>query len=411
MSILRPVPMKPTRRGLVVIEARVPGTRRALRGGVTLLEAVVETTASAEELLDPVASAEAAGLRYVSDEAPGIRRKRAGKSFTYVKPDGERVSDEKVLGRIKALAIPPAWTDVWICPQANGHIQATGRDAKGRKQYRYHPRWREVRDAVKYDKMLDFAEALPRIRERVDKDLARPGMPREKVLAAVVRLLEQTRIRVGNDEYAAQNKSYGLTTLQDRHVTVNGSTMRFKFKGKSGKEHEVELHDRRLAKIVRACREMPGQELFQYVDEAGVSHDINSADVNGYLHEIAGEEFTAKDFRTWAGTVLAATALGGMEGFSTKAQAKKNIVRAVESVSHKLGNTKAVCRKCYVHPAVFEGYLDGTLVASLSGSANAGRLRAGEGELRADEAKVLGYLRQRRTAGQARAATRKAKAA
>ncbi|HEU5315256.1 MAG TPA: DNA topoisomerase IB [Chloroflexota bacterium] len=330
---------------------------------MTLLEAVVESNASAEELLDPVASAEAAGLRYVSDHTAGIRRKKDGEGFTYVKPDGEKVSDERTLVRIKSLAIPPAWTDVWICPSANGHIQATGRDAKGRKQYRYHPRWREVRDAVKYDKMLDFARALPRIRKRVEQDLSRPGMPREKVLAAVVKLLEQTKIRVGNGEYAAQNKSYGLTTLQDRHVKVEGTTLRFKFKGKSGKEHEVELQDRRLAKIVRACRDLPGQELFQYVDEEGVRRDVTSGDVNAYIREIAGEEFSAKDFRTWAGTVLAARFLRECERCETESEGKKVLVRCIEAVAAELGNTVAVCRKCYVHPAVLEAYMGDGLAA------------------------------------------------
>ncbi|HET7767706.1 MAG TPA: DNA topoisomerase IB, partial [Chloroflexota bacterium] len=270
-----------------------------------MLAEVVKEDATVEDLLDPLASAEAAGLRYVSDEAPGIRRKKTGDSFAYVGPDGKAVKDEKTLARIKSLAIPPAWTDVWICPRANGHLQATGRDARGRKQYRYHAKWREVRDAVKYDKMVDFAAVLPKIRRRVERDLSLPGLPREKVLAAVVRLLEQTRIRVGNEEYKAQNKSFGLTTLQNRHVDVNGSTISFRFKGKSGKSHEVELTDRRLARIVRACREIPGQDLFQYVDEEGVQHDVTSGDVNDYIREIAGEEFSAKDFRTWAGTVMA----------------------------------------------------------------------------------------------------------
>jgi DNA topoisomerase-1 len=257
--------------------------------------------------------------------------------------------------------------------------------------------------------MIDFAVALPAIRQRVEADLSRPGLPREKVLAAVVRLLEATLIRVGNEEYAKENHSYGLTTLRPRHVDVTGARIHFEFRGKSGVEHEIDLEDARLAEIVRQCHELPGQELFHYLDEAGDLHDVNSGHVNAYLHEIAGAEFTAKDFRTWSGTVLAAMALCSLDGFTTKAQAKKNIVRAVESVAHKLGNTKAVCRKCYVHPAVFEGYLDGTLVASLKGSsaesADSGRLRSGEGELRPDEAKVLGYLRQRRAAGQQQADT------
>ena len=257
--------------------------------------------------------------------------------------------------------IPPAWSEVWICPRANGHIQATGRDAKGRKQYRYHPKWRELRDAVKYDKMLDFADALPKIRRRVEKDLSLPGLPRQKVLAAVVRLLEHTRIRVGNEEYKNSNKSFGLTTLQDRHVEVNGTTMRFHFKGKSGKSHEVELSDRRLAKIVRACKDIPGQDLFQYVDEDGVRHDLTSGDVNDYIREIAGDEFSAKDFRTSAGTVMALSFLRECEPCADEKDGKRVLVRCVETVAAELGNTVAVCRKCYVHPAVMEAYVAGWL--------------------------------------------------
>jgi DNA topoisomerase-1 len=346
-------------------------------------------------------SARAAGLRYVIDNVPGFGRRRNGKkSFTYLDAGGRAITDTTEIARIRSLAIPPAWQDVWICPFENGHLQATGTDARGRKQYRYHPRFRQVRDQDKYERIIDFAVALPAIRRRVDADLSQPGLPKAKVLAAIVRLLEATLIRVGNEEYARDNHSYGLTTLRRQHVDVTGARIRFEFRGKSGVEHEIDLEDRRLAEIVRQCHELPGQELFQYLDEAGKWHDVNSADVNTYLHEIAGAEFTAKDFRTWSGTVLAAMALGGIGPFTTKAQAKKNIVRAVESVAQKLGNTKAVCRKSYVHPAVFDGYLDGTLVTSLQGGADNGRLRSGEGELRPDEAKVLGYLRHRRTAAQ-----------
>ena len=368
-----------------------------------------------------VASARAAGLRYVNAaNIAGLGRRRRGKkSFAYTDADGHAVTDAAVVARIRSLAIPPAWQDVWICPFENGHLQATGTDARGRKQYRYHPRFRQVRDRSKYEHIIDFAVALPAIRRRVEADLSQPGLPRDKVLAAVVRLLEATLIRVGNEEYAKENHSYGLTTLRRRHVEVAGAHIHFEFRGKSGVEHEIDLDDARLAEIVRQCHELPGQELFQYLDDAGDWHDVNSAHVNDYLHEIAGEEFTAKDFRTWSGTVLAATALAGLEPYTTKAQAKKNIVRAVESVAHRLGNTKAVCRKCYVHPAVFEGYLDGTLVPSLNGTGldadDDGRLRSGEGELRPDEAKVLGYLRHRaasqRQAGAARATTAAKKAA
>jgi DNA topoisomerase I len=326
-----------------------------------LLEAVGRGDVAVDELIDPVASADAAGLRYVSDEAPGIRRKKAGSALVYTRPDGSRVTDERTLARIKSLAIPPAWTDVWICPNPSGHIQATGRDAKGRKQYRYHPRWREVRDAVKYDKMIAFAEALPRMRERVEQDLALRGAPREKVLATVVRLLEHTRIRVGNEEYKKQNKSFGLTTLQDRHVKVEGSTIHFRFKGKHGITHEVELRDRRLARVVQRCRDIPGQDLFQYIGDDGQRHDVTSGDVNDYIREISGGEFTAKDFRTWAGTLLAARFLRTCEPCADEKQGKKSVVRCIESVSQELGNTVAVCRKCYVHPVVVKTYLDGRL--------------------------------------------------
>ena len=362
-----------------------------------------------------VASARAAGLRYVQAGVPGFGRRRKGKkTFTYSDAHGNRVTDADVVARIRSLAIPPAWEEVWICPFDNGHLQATGKDARGRKQYRYHPRFRQARDRNKYEHIIDFAQALPAIRRRVDADLSRPGLPKGKVLAAVVRLLEATLIRVGNDEYAKENHSYGLTTLLRRHVDVAGAHLHFEFRGKSGVEHEIDLDDARLAEIVRQCHELPGQELFQYLDEAGDWHDVHSGHVNDYLHEIAGEEFTAKDFRTWSGTVLAATALAALEGFTTKAQAGKNIAAAVESVAHKLGNTKAVCRKCYVHPAVFEGYLDGTLVVSLNGAAS-GRLRPADAQLRPDEGKVLTYLRQRATgqpqAGVARATTTAKKAA
>src|SRR5438552_2760071 len=257
----------------------------------------------AAELVDPVESARAARLRYVADLSPGIRRRRVGKGFGYAASDGRPIRDAETLGRIRRLAIPPAWTDVWICPDPRGHLQATGRDARGRKQYRYHARWREVRDAVKYDRMLAFAQVLPKIRERSDRDLERSGMPREKVLAAIVRLLEETRIRVGNEEYRKENGSFGLTTLRDRHVDVIGAQVRFNFKGKSGKQHKVKLQDRRLARIVKRLQEVPGQELFTYLDDDGEAHAVQSDDVNDYLREITGDDFTAKDFRTWAGTL------------------------------------------------------------------------------------------------------------
>jgi DNA topoisomerase-1 len=310
-------------------------------------------------------AAREAQLRYVSDRKPGIRREREGDGFRYIAPDGERVRDGGELRRIAALAIPPAWTDVWICPLANGHLQATGRDARGRKQYRYHSRWRAARDETKYARLVAFGLALPAIRERVRHDLALPGLPREKVLAAVVDLLDRTSIRVGNEEYARENRSYGLTTLRDRHVRVEGNEIRFRFRGKSGKEHRITLRDRRLATIVRRCRDLPGYELFQYVDEAGNERAVDAGDVNDYLRELAGDGFTAKDFRTWNGTVAAALALQASPGFDSEAQAKSNIVRAIEQVAARLGNTPAVCRKCYVHPAVIEAYLDGELAEAL----------------------------------------------
>jgi DNA topoisomerase-1 len=314
---------------------------------------------------DPPAAAKAAGLRYVNDNRPGIRRERDGEAFRYLDPDGDTVGDEATLKRIKSLAIPPAWTDVWICQYANGHLQATGRDARGRKQYRYHPRWRDVRDEVKYERMIKFGQALPAIRREVDRALKLPGLPREKVLATIVYLLEVTMMRIGNDEYVRENRSYGLTTLRNRHVKIDGSDVEFRFRGKSGVFHKVHVHDRRLARIIQHSRDLPGQELFQYVDDDGETHTIGSADVNEYLRTISGEDYTAKDFRTWAGTVLAALALQEFEKFDSEAQAKKNIVRAIESVAEKLGNTPSICRKCYVHPAVLDAYLDGAALEVL----------------------------------------------
>lgn len=311
---------------------------------------------------DPVQSAKDAGLRYVSDAQPGIRRIRCGKGFAYKDTQGKTIRDPETVARIRSLAIPPAWKYVWICPIAKGHLQATGRDAKGRKQSRYHPRWREVRDETKYHRMPAFAAALPAIREQVKRDLALPGMPRRKVLATVVRLMETTHIRVGNEEYARENHSFGLTTLRNRHVEVDGSTVTFHFTGKSGKKHKVNLTDRRIANIVRHCQDIPGYELFQYEDSEG-HHSIGSADVNEYLREISGQDFTAKDFRTWAGTVLACTALRELEAAASQAQAKKNIVEAIDAVAARLGNTRAVCRKCYVHPAILDLYLNGAMTA------------------------------------------------
>jgi DNA topoisomerase I len=315
---------------------------------------------------EAVAHAKAAKLRYVNDDDPGIaRRGTAPANFSYHRPDGSEVRAAHILKRIRVLAIPPAWTDVWICPDPDGHIQATGRDAKGRKQYRYHPRWQEVRDESKYARMIDFARTLPKIRARIDRDLARPGVGRERVLAAVVRLLERSLIRVGNDEYARANDSYGLTTLRNRHVAVNGSTIEFRFRAKSGKFRRIELDSRRLAKVVRACQDLPGQELFQYRDEDGAIRDVTSNEVNAYLREITGEDFTAKDFRTWAGTVGAALALRAQELPESKAAQKRALNVAIDQVAEALGNTRAVCRKAYVHPQVFDAFADGTLAGAL----------------------------------------------
>ncbi len=339
-------------------------------------------------------AAKLAGLQYVNDTTRGIRREKRGRSFGYIGPDGKTIRDRKTLERIRALVIPPAWKDVWICSNPNGHLQVTGHDARGRKQYRYHPRWRETRDENKYEKLISFAQSLPRIRRRVAAALRRRGLPREKVLAAVVKLLETTLVRVGNDEYAKSNNSFGLTTMRDRHADVTGSKARLEFKGKSGVNHEIDIRDPQIAKIVGQCQDLPGQELFQYVDAEGAVHDIGSSDVNEYLQEISGQDFTAKDFRTWAGTALAAQALQEFEDFDTKAAAKRNITKAIERVAERLGNTKAVCRKCYIHPAVIDAYMDRSLVATLKERTET-ELRESLSRLPAEEAAVLALLQQR----------------
>jgi DNA topoisomerase-1 len=328
---------------------------------------------------DAPAAARAAGLRYVSDAMPGITRRRAGKSFSYRDPEGHLIKDRAVLARIRWLAVPPAWSDVWICLEANGHLQATGRDAKGRKQYRYHPDWRAVRDTVKFDRMLAFGQALPRIRARVAEDQSRRGLPRDKVLATIVRLLEVTLIRVGNQEYARENHSYGLTTMRDHHVDFDGSRLIFQYRGKAGRRHRISLQDRRLARIVRACQELPGQHLFQYIDDDGERQAVDSADVNA-----------------WAGTVLASLALSEFESFDTNAAAKRNVTRAIEQVAAQLGNTVAVCRKSYIHPEVIERYLDGSLLDLLKGRVEA-TLRSDLSGLRSEEGAVLALLQQRLT--------------
>jgi DNA topoisomerase I len=325
----------------------------------------VRSIARPKGVLPPPESAKAAGLRYVNDRrTAGIRRVGRNNRFRYVDPTGRTITNSAERQRIRSLVIPPAWTDVWICADPRGHLQATGRDARGRKQYRYHPRWREVRDEVKYGRLIAFAQALPRIRARAAADLRRAGLPREKVLAVVVQLLEKTLIRVGNEEYARHNKSFGLTTMREKHAKINGSKVRFEFRGKSGVEHAIDLREKRLARIVRACRDLPGYELFQYVDVNGRRQVIDSADVNAYVREVSGQDFTAKDFRTWGGTVLAARALAARGPADSQAEAKRNIVRAIDEVAERLRNTTAVSRKSYIHPAILDAYLLGVTIES-----------------------------------------------
>jgi DNA topoisomerase-1 len=338
---------------------------------------------------DPADSAQEAGLRYVGDDQPGYTRKANGNDFEYFDTEGKRIRDEQRLLRIKRLAVPPAWTHVWICPSPNGHLQASGRDARRRKQYRYHERWRELRDENKFARLADFAKALPKIRRRITRDMRLPGLPRQKVLATVVRLLERTFIRVGNEEYARENKSFGLTTIKNRHVRVKGAHLRFRFRGKSGRQHEVDLRDGQVAKIISKLQDLPGQDLFQYVDENGEVRDVSSQDVNDYLRETTNEDFTAKDFRTWAGTLLSALALNVQGGFETKKQAKANIKTAICAVAELLGNTPAICRRCYVHPAVLEAYVVSSRIPGLSEAMQ----KSGSSQLRFAEAAVLKFLR------------------
>jgi len=358
---------------LLAVGRRLPRAWRRLtqghersRRGLGRVRDDVRRRIGRADTVGPVTSAQLAGLRYVNDETlSGIRRVGGKNRFRYVAPDGSAIRDASATQRIRALAIPPAWRDVWICPDPRGHLQATGRDARGRKQYRYHPAWRAVRDEVKYGRLIAFAEILPAIRQRTAADLKRSGLSRAKVLAAVVQLLEKTLIRVGNEEYARENQSIGLTTMRDKHARINGGAVRFEFRGKSGKAHAIDLRDRRLANIVKACRDLPGHELFQYLDPDGKRQSIGSADVNRYLREIAGHDFTAKDFRTWAGTVLAAKALAAVERARSKSHARREIARAIESVAQSLGNTKAVCRSSYIHPAVLDAYADGATIRTV----------------------------------------------
>lgn len=339
-------------------------------------------------------AADLARLRYVSDEDPGISRRQARSRTTYRDAAGRVVRDGATLARIRALVIPPAWTRVWICPDPEGHLQATGRDQRGRKQYRYHPRWQQVRDAAKYGRLLAFGRALPTLRRRVTRDLQAPPLSRARVLATVLRLLETTLIRVGNEEYARTNQSFGLTTLRDRHVTVTRDRVRFRFRAKSGVWQEVELQDGRLARTVKRCQDLPGQVLFQYVDADGTRQRVTSEDVNAYLRDAMGADFTAKDFRTWAGTVLAAAALQELEQVDGDSARKRNVTRAIEAVAKQLGNTTAVCRRCYVHPAVLEHYLDGRTIDVLR-ARTASLLVHGGRHLSREETAVLALLHRR----------------
>jgi DNA topoisomerase I len=339
----------------------------------------------------PAGDAKAVGLRYVCDDAAGIRREMGPLGFRYRDANGRLIRNAAELKRIRALVIPPAWTHVWICPDPRGHLQATGRDKRGRKQYRYHPAWRASRDETKFDRMAAFAAVLPKIRARTCADLAKPGLPRDKVLATVVQLLEKSLIRVGNEEYAKANRSFGLTTLHDRHVDVKGAALRFQFRGKSGVKHAVDVNDPRLARIVKQCRDLPGQQLFQYVDDDGGVQNVASSDVNDYLREITGEDFTAKDFRTWAGTVLALTALREFEASASLADAKRKLLQAIDAVAGVLGNTRAVCRKSYIHPAVLDAFMNGPLPPSI---AKRRRQRRAASGLRPEEEALLALLRE-----------------
>jgi DNA topoisomerase-1 len=348
-----------------------------------------------------VIDADRAGLTYVSDDDPGLRRALRGKGFAYLDAKGRTVRDPETRARIKRLAIPPAWTDVWICADPNGHIQATGRDARGRKQYRYHPDFIQARDATKYERILDFAHALPAIRRRISRDMARSGLPPEKVIATVVHLLDSTLIRVGNPDYARQNGSFGLTTLRDRHVSVERGALRFEFKGKSGKTWRLRLSDRRAARIVKSCQDLPGQHLFQFIDADGSRRAVGSADVNRWLRDVSGRDITAKDFRTWAGTVLAAMALCEFEAVGGATTAKANVRDAIERVARRLGNTPTICRKCYVHPEILSSYLDGNLVLEVTRRAEA-ELRGDLADLKPEEIAVIAFLKARLRRGRQR---------
>jgi DNA topoisomerase I len=336
------------------------------------------------------------GLVWSRLERPGLSRRRAGKSFSYRDADGKRITDAETLARIKGVVIPPAWTQVWICPDPNGHIQAIGVDARGRRQYRYHPRFREARETSKFEHMMAFAAALPKLRAQVAKDMAQPGIGRTRVLATIVHLLETTLIRVGNRAYAKENRSYGLTTLLDRHVKITGGELKFHFTGKSGKTWKLGMQDRRVARVVKSCQDLPGQHLFQYIDESGQQQAVTSADVNAYLKAISGDDITAKDFRTWTGTVLAAMALSELQSMHSQVAAKRNVRAAIEHVAERLGNTPTICRKCYVHPDIISAYLDGALLLKIRKQIEQDLSTAGH-KLTGEEAAVLAFLRSRVT--------------
>jgi DNA topoisomerase-1 len=343
--------------------------------------------------VDHRVAARRAGLRYVTDGVDGIRRQRAGKGWIYFNPAGRRITDHHVTRRLNGLAIPPAWTDVWICPDPDGHIQATARDARGRKQYRYHPQYREARDRSKFRRMLEFSEVLPRLRERIERDLRSADLSRRQLLATLVRLLDKTLIRVGNDEYVRENRSYGLTTLRRRHLTIDGSMLRFSFRGKSGVEHSIAVADPRLARIIQRCRSLPGEELFQYCDSEGKRHLVSSDDVNEYLREVAGRDISAKDFRTWGGTMLAAVELRRRGVAASRREADRNVIGAIDAVAERLGNTRAVCRKYYVHPALIDAYRMGQTVPQPPAVRRARQKRGAA--LRRDEVLVLQFLQER----------------
>jgi DNA topoisomerase-1 len=348
---------------------------------------------ASQRLVEHRKAASRAGLNYVTDGVAGITRRRAGKGWAFYRPDGSRITEADQRRRITSLAIPPAWTDVWICPDPKGHIQATARDARGRKQYRYHARYREARDQSKFRRMLELSEVLPALRERAERDLGAPDQSRRQMLAAVVRLLDKTLIRVGNDEYARENHSYGLTTLRMQHVQVNGSKLRFSFRGKSGVQHAISVADLRIARIVQRCQDLPGQELFQYIDANERRQTVSSDDVNGYLREISGQDITAKDFRTWGGTMLAGAALRDMGPAPTQREARRNIIAAVDAVAERLGNTRTVCRKYYIHPALLHAYMQGLVAGPSKGLG--GRRRKGAKPvpaLRRDEVAILQFL-------------------